>query len=1054
MTLLFRSFALTIFAIFCAAATVNAFQTTPHFTNHPMLTPDGEMIIFSYETDLWKVPAEGGTATRITAMDGMETRPSVSPDGQWLAFSSNQYGNMDVYVMPLAGGEITQLTFLQAADEVESWSWDSQTVYFTSSRENRFSTWEVNAEGGTPSRLFSHFHNTDHNLAVHPDGRYFFNTSWESKNQAHRKRYRGPFAPQIEVYDPETESYEKLTQYEGKDMWQTIDGEGTVYLVSDELNGEYNLYRFSLGVKENLTSFATSIKHPSVSADGSRVVFEKDYRMWLYDTGSDESNPVEVSVFGNSTLAKEQDFRVTGNITEFDVSPDKKKLAFSSRGELFISDADGKFIRKLETDPDGRVMEAYWLSDNRTILFSQTWNGYQNWYTIAADGSAGERQITEDMQNNRSLNMNSDRTEAVYLSGRGEVRMMDLDSFESRTVVTDEIWDLFSSEPSFSPDDRYILFTAFRNFEQNIYVWDTQEEEQISITETYVSETSPAWSPDGKYIYFQTNRTEPVYPYGMRDADIYRIALDLVEPDFRTERIGLLFEEEEEEENGEADEETAEEKPQVTIREEGLRDRWERVGTVFGSQSSPHVFKDGEKTVLLYRSNHDQGRTSWWKTVFEPFESPETEQISGTQGGSGGIVDVDGSYWVLLGGDIHTMDISGGSVKKVEMDYTFERQLREEFNQMFEEMWANFEANFYASDFHGENWESIREYYRQFLPQVRTRANLREMMNDMLGEMNTSHIGFYSSGDEEDVYHGSTTLATGIVFQESDPYAVERVVYESPAYQSGADIRQGDRLIRVNGEETEPDQNRESYFVSPSMDEEVSLTFSRDGEEIHVLIQPSSYFTIRNQLYDEWVNERQQLVDELSDETIAYVHMKNMGGGELQNFKQEMVSEGKERDALILDLRYNTGGNVHDEVLNFLSRNPYLLWGYRGGELATQPNFTPAAKPIVLMINQQSLSDAEMTAAGFKELGLGTVIGMPTYRWIIFTSGKSLVDGSGYRLPSWGVYTFDGDNLEKTGVEPDVEIDNTFQDRLNDEDPQLMEAIRHIQLDLDGGGQR
>lgn len=228
------------------------------------------------------------------------------------------------------------------------------------------------------------------------------------------------------------------------------------------------------------------------------------------------------------------------------------------------------------------------------------------------------------------------------------------------------------------------------------------------------------------------------------------------------------------------------------------------------------------------------------------------------------------------------------------------------------------------------------------------------------------------------------------------------------------------------------------------MDPELTLTFRRGENEFDLKLEPISYFALRNLLYDEWMHERQQIVDEGSDSRIAYIHMKNMGQGELQHFLQEMVSQGEAREALILDLRYNTGGNVHDEVLRFLSQRPYLNWGYRGGALATQSNFTPSAKPIVLLINEQSLSDAEMTAAGFKELGLGTVMGMETYRWIIFTSGRGLVDGSFYRLPSWGVYTFEGENLEFTGVAPDIEIPKTFGDRMNGNDPQLDAAIQLI----------
>jgi tricorn protease len=227
------------------------------------------------------------------------------------------------------------------------------------------------------------------------------------------------------------------------------------------------------------------------------------------------------------------------------------------------------------------------------------------------------------------------------------------------------------------------------------------------------------------------------------------------------------------------------------------------------------------------------------------------------------------------------------------------------------------------------------------------------------------------------------------------------------------------------------------------------LTFNRSGKEHQVMLHPISYSAQRNLLYDEWMDQRQSIVNKATSEKVAYVHMKNMGGGELDHFLEEMVSEWYRRDALILDLRYNTGGNVHDAVLQFLSQRPYLQWKYREGALTTQPNFTPAAKPIVLLINEQSLSDAEMTTAGFKELGLGTVIGTETYRWIIFTSGKGLVDGSFYRLPSWGCYTLDGKNLEKTGVSPDIYVKNTFKDRLEQKDPQLDRAITEILRQLE-----
>ena len=363
---------------------------------------------------------------------------------------------------------------------------------------------------------------------------------------------------------------------------------------------------------------------------------------------------------------------------------------------------------------------------------------------------------------------------------------------------------------------------------------------------------------------------------------------------------------------------------------------------------------------------------------------------------------------------------------------------------MYYETWANLEENFYDENFHGENWQALRDEYAAYLPYLNNRADLRQLCNDLLGELNTSHFGFRSSGKEEETEYETSTMATGIQFESANPYVVQRIIARSPADHKGKDIKAGDELIAVNGVVIDKSKNRNQYFVQPSRDEELTLTFLRAGKKIIVKLHPISYFSERTLLYDEWMQERQARVDKGSDKKIAYVHMKNMGGGELRRFKKEMVSEGHQRAGLILDLRYNTGGNVHDEVLQFLSQKPYLNWKYREGALTSQPNFTPAAKPIVLLINEQSLSDAEMTAAGFKELGLGTIMGTETYRWIIFTSGKGLVDGSFYRLPSWGCYTLDGQNIEKTGVAPDVFIANTFKDRVEGEDPQLAKAIEFV----------
>ncbi len=1041
------SFCLLSFLFLVTSGAVSQPGQEAYFTSDPAISPDGQTIVFSYETDLWRVPSSGGVASRLTGMEGDESNASISPDGKWLAFSSSQYGNNDVFLMPLEGGEIQRLTFHQADDNVSSWSWDSRTIYFNSSRENRTSTYSVPVSGGTPKRLFSHYHNTIHNYVEHPgNGEVYFNESWESFIFPQRKKYKGPFNPDIKSYHTRTGEYRKLTDWEGKDFWPMIDRNGNLFFVSDEANGEYNLYMLENGNKKQLTDFSTSVRNPSLSADGSAIAFEKEYRLFVYHTSSGKTAEVPVSIFKNNTLSKDQSFEVENKITAFDISPDKKKMAFVSRGELFVSSHEGDFIRQLETDPMGRVLEVKWLKNNKTLIFNQTVNGYQNWFTIPADGSGRASQLTADSQNNRMLELDPDLSKGVYLSGRNELRLIDLETLESRTIVKDEFWGFQNEQPRFSPDGDYVLYTARRDFEHDLFTYHIKSGEILNLSRSGISESDPFWSPDGKHIYFASSRTRPSYPRGSGETDLYRMALDSYEEPFKSEEFDKLFVEKEEknkeEQNGKSNNEKSE-KPEININinKKGLMERLEQVGISFGSQFSPHVYQDKEKTHVVYLSNHDEGDTRLWMTTLKPFKKPETKAVEDIDGYVSGLTEVDGTLYGLMRGSVYSIDLSSSKATKIETTHHFSRNLRSEFEQMFEELWANIEENFYNERFHGIDWKEIQKRYRTYLPYVNSRDDFRRMVNDMLGELNSSHMGFSTSGEEEKEFYRTVTLSAGIQFSEENPYQVTGVVTDGPADVRDKDIEPGDRLVAIDGVRVDDAQNREMYFSRPEMPDEVMLTLSRDGKEHKIKIHPENYFSVRNNLYDEWVDHNQRIVDEQTDEKVAYVHMKNMGGSELENFLVEMTSEAYHRDALILDLRYNTGGNVHDDVLQFLAQRPYLQWKYREGDFASQPNFTPDAKPIVLLINEQSLSDAEVTTAGFKELELGTVIGMPTYRWIIFTSGKGLVDGSFYRLPSWGVYSLDGQNLEKTGVEPDIRVDNTFKHRLEGNDPQLDRAI-------------
>ncbi|NCT93525.1 MAG: PDZ domain-containing protein, partial [Chitinophagaceae bacterium] len=439
--------------------------------------------------------------------------------------------------------------------------------------------------------------------------------------------------------------------------------------------------------------------------------------------------------------------------------------------------------------------------------------------------------------------------------------------------------------------------------------------------------------------------------------------------------------------------------------------------------------------------NHAEGRFSLWKTVLEPFEAPKTERIAGADG-FGDYAEGGDKSLVLFNGNIFKLNLDANKVDPVNISYTFRRNLQAEFTQIFQEAWAQLDENFYDEKFHGIDWRATRKRFEAYLPMLNTRADLRILLNDMLGELNSSHQGFNTFGDDENVSLSNRTMETGILFDNNNPYLVKSVIEGSNADKAGIDIKPGDILVKVNDETVDTQTDRNYYFSKPSLDGEIRLGFMRNGQPYTVKIHPQS--SIGALLQDDWIRTNQERVDTKTNNRVAYHAMKDMGTDELDKFLIDMTQDFYKKDALILDLRYNTGGNVHDEVLRFLSQRSYLQWKYREGKLTPQSNFSPSDKPIILLINEQSLSDAEMTAQGFKSLKLGKIVGTGTYRWIIFTSGASLVDGSFIRLPGWGCYSLDGKDIEVTGVDPDIKVPMNFEDRINKRDPQLDRAIEEI----------
>ncbi len=1044
----------------------SATASTIRFAYQPSLSPDGKLIYFSYDGDIYSVPVKGGLATALINLGGEEAKPVPSPDGKWIAFSSDIQGNDDVYIVPAAGGQARQLTFHDSPDVPASWSPDSKTLYFESSRSSASkTTYKVSVEGGTPELMFSGWFNTVVNLVENPKtGEFLFNESLESISFPTRKRYVGDHNPNIKSWNPATRTYTELTDYIGKDTWPMVDQSGNIYYVSDESNLESNIVKYVHGAKpQQLTAFDKSIQYPSIAAGGSAIVFIREYQINVLDLASGAVSVPEITVAAGGVEVRRNfsDQKPTAAA----VSPDGKKFALVIRGGLYVSDVKGEYLRKLQTPVDERVDEAVWADDNKTIFYTRTNKGYTNLYKIAGDGSESEKEIYLTDAFVKGLTVSSKGDKMAFIDGNHRVMLCDFKSGSVSEIAEAEFWSYQNYDIAFSADDSYLAFDAMNMFESDIYVYSFKDKKLTNLTKSASSEGDMVFGPDGKYMYLVADPTSTSFPRG-GESYIYKLPLQKYDTSFKSDKYDKLFEEEEEpgdeekaaagkkgsknsksadSKQGNAEAGNSEDAKEITIDFSNIFRRMTRIERS-GSQRGLYVFQAKDKSLLLYssfdrRAFFDRGGASAYALDLTDDEA-KPKQIKDLRGGE--FFSSKENLYALSDGTIYKIDPNSLNAEKIDISKNVEKLLADEFSQMFYEAWASLDQNYYDVNFHGTDWAAVRDYYASFLPDVRTRKNLRTLLADLLGELNSSHLGFTSSGKEEKTETKMRTLQTGIEYSADEPYMVERIVADSPADKIGIDIKKGDILVAVNGERVDKSINREKYFSTSAAEDEVRLTFSRGGSEFDVRIHPSVTSDIKSLRYREWEDERKAMVESQTDGRVAYHHMRAMGNGDLDDFLTAMHTYAFDKEALILDLRYNNGGNVHKEVLDFLRQQEHFQWSFRDFPKTTHPNVVPAGKPIVVLVNEHSLSDAEVTSNGIKTLGIAKLVGTETYRWIIFTSGVRLLDGSTCRMPAWGCYNLAGEDLEFTGVAPDIYVKNTFKDRLEGNDPQLDAAIKEI----------
>ncbi len=913
----------------------------------PALSPDGATLFFALRGDIWRAPAAGGEAVRLTLHEASDVRPRVSPDGAKVAFSSKRGGGgYDVWVMPAEGGVPRQITFHEAADLVSDWSPDGSRILFFSNRAGTFDLYVVPAEGGTPRRL-------TYDGGVHgrfsPDGRRVAYVRGAVSFTI--REYRGSSNYDVYAIPADGGTPERLTAtpWNERDPLWSKDGAWIYFAAEDGPTYSIRRVRAAPGAAgpsdgEPVARFPDGDAIGLAPApDGTSIVFQKGFALHRLDLASGAAAPIPIRVRSDAKGSLVEPRVLTSGAKMPACSPDGTRIAFSLRGDIWVMPGSGGRASRLTSGPGNDEWPRF-SPDGKQIAFQSNVHGNVDIFVVPAGG--GEpRRLTTSPADDFYHSWSPDGRWIVYCSeakGNRDIWRIASDGSGDPVQLTRDPGA--DDDPCYSPDGEWIAFDSSRSGNQDIWVMKADGTALRQVTASPGTDQVPTWSPDGRLIAFDSERN-------------------------------------------------------------GGRGIW-----VVSAHGGPEMLVAPE------------GATPFW--------APAGDRIL-FEGGENGIAQVRAPK-----------EIAGGSevpfIARVDVD----RQA--EWKQVFEEAWLAIKDGFYDPKLHGVDWEAVKKKYEPLVAEVEIREDLYELIEQMLGELKASHMGISPPRDEEGaVARGGGTGYLGATLAPlpgEDGMIVTDVVPGSPADQVW--IRKGDRIFAIDGKTLDRRTSLEELFAGKAdrvvKVEAGSSPERRDARTLSVRLVSGR--KMRELEYARWVEKREQRVAARGRGKIGYIHLNAMDRENLRRFVAALNGRLKDKAALIVDVRNNGGGNIHQELLDILSRRPYVYYDPRRGDRTLQE--TPVwGKPLCVLVNERSYSDAEIFPHGVKALGLGKVIGVPTSGGVIGTGSRVLIDGSVLRMPSVGWYALDGRNLERTGVEPDIVVEETAEDRVRDRDPQLDRAI-------------
>lgn len=1000
----------------------------------------GKSVVFTYAGDLYTASLDGGEAKRLTSHEGLEVFARFSPDGRWIAFSGEYGGTRQVYVIPSTGGTPRQLTFYPDVGPmpprggydhlVLDWTPDGSKIMVRANRT---------AFGQRVGRYYL-VDPTNGGLEVPleiPEGasgatydetgtKLAYNI--KSREWRHWKRYRAGRQQDVWIYDFANHSSERITTESSTDNFPLWIGD-EIYFVSDrDENEKLNLWVYDTGSggETQVTRHTEfDVMWPSRGVGG--VVYENGGYIYHLDPATKESRKLSITVTGDRPYTAPYFKNVSDDVESFDISPSGKRVVFGARGEIFTVPAENGNIRNVSQTPTHRERGVSWSPDGKWISFFSDLSGNYDLYVMPSDRSAEPtRLVSGDAVWMDGVQWSPDSKSVAWSDNMNRLRAMDVTS--QRLVEIDQTGAGALNDFSWSGDSKWIGYAKNSpNTVSAIWVYSFDSGQRTQVTDDMTDESSPAFDPEGRFLYFVSARD---FAYsGAGSSFRSRIFAATLQSDYgqpfppKSDEEPAVVGEEGGGEEGGPEEGSPEEGSQAENLRIDLEGLGERVMALPGvSPGSYQGIIPTEDGLLFFSSG------ALHKYSLDDRESSEI--ISGINGLA---ITPDRGKIVYRSGrsDFGIVEVKPGQSNdsgRLDLD-GMELQIdpKVEWAQVYHDAWVIMRDWFYDPDMHGIDWDAIRDRYEPLVEHVAHRADLDYVITELIAEMNVGHAYANSSPEMPRPERVEIGLLGAEFEADGGRYRIANILpgenwhgeYRSPLTEPGIDVNEGDFLIAIDGEEVTTSDNPYSFLVGKAdriVDVTVNDRPTSQGARTVKVLPITDELGLR---YQEWVEDNAALVDSLSGGRIGYIHLPNTGvPGHRELYEGYRPLHLKE--ALILDDRYNGGGFIPEEMASMVGAPLLNYWARRNLDLYTQPAVIHTG-PKALLINGQASSGGDAFPYYFRELGLGPLIGEKTWGGLVGISGNpAFVDGGSLSVPRFAFVDADGNwAVEAEGVAPD-----------------------------------